>query len=219
MRNRVDYLDNIDDPDELFYEYRQYLLKMDSWNIDDAISFLTSDDYEKGQEWMDRQRNMYAQLLKCSIVAKTLIPDFDEGFFKQETIINWAIKNEVLGNSRYSDYLRETKNKEIDHPSDNTIKTNTDREGTNDTRLKALKELLDQLEKTAAAKKIPFDKQCLLCSSKMMLAWLQGKTTKPARLFKMAPATFSDFWSKHAKEYQFCPPGSVDKEFFTKIQG
>ena len=64
-----------------------------------------------------------------------------------------------------------------------------------------------------------FDKQNLLCSKKMILEWLQNKSHKPNNLFKIEQDTFNTFWTKVAKGYKLCPPASVDKDFFTKIQG
>lgn len=86
-------------------------------------------------------------------------------------------------------------------------------------RLLSLNKHMKALEKTAKNKKITFDKQRLLCSKKMMLGWLQSKSHKPNNLFKIKLATFDTFWRKTAKQYTLCPPASVDKDFFTKIQG
>ena len=86
----------------------------------------------------------------------------------------------------------------------------------NDRRIAKIYEHLELLEKTAVKNGIPFDRQNLMCSKKLLLNWLKRK---PGNLFnKLSEESFKKVWQQQ-KKYKLCPPTVADEDFFKKIQG
>jgi len=83
-------------------------------------------------------------------------------------------------------------------------------------RASFIKERLIELEEAAQVQDIPFDRMSLKCSREELFKWVKGK--KGSLFNRISFDTFCGSWQA-TKGYKLCPPASVEKDFFTKIQG
>ena len=83
-------------------------------------------------------------------------------------------------------------------------------------RVDFLKRHLSELEKAAKIKNLPFERTSLKCGLNDLFIWVKAKP-KSSLFTTIQLSTFKSTW-KATTGYRLCPPASVDKDFFIKIE-